>query len=285
MHAETVTSKIAQLMAFVEECGGVVRSARVTDRGFARRTVEQAVAAGHLGRPRRGWLAFPHTPKTLWDAAHYGLVITCRTAAQHFGLWLHDTDGDPHVAVPVTRTGKIGVQVKTHWGAPLVPRDPDAQIDSIENTLAYIAECEPFEQALATWDSAFNKGLVEMSAMARLPLRPAARRLLAEATPFADAGLESYLRPRLRWLNLPLRIQTWIHGHRVDALIGDRLVLQIDGKHHVGAQRSEDIRHDAELKMLGYHVIRLSYQQVMFGWAAVQDLIMRAVAQGLHLAA
>ncbi|WP_193596257.1 endonuclease domain-containing protein [Microbacterium sp. YJN-G] len=219
------------------------------------------------------------------DAAKFGVVITCRTAAQHYDLWLHDASGPPHVAVPPTRTGNVGVAAKVHWGIPLIPRDPDSVIDPIENVLSYIAECEPFEQALATWDSAFNKGLVEMAAMSRLSLRPAARRVLAEATPFADAGLETYLRPRLRWLSLPLRIQTWIHGHRVDALIGARLVLQIDGRHHVGAQRSEDIRHDAELKLLGYHVIRVSYAQMMFDWPLVQDLIMRAVAQGLHLAA
>src|SRR5690606_13121719 len=137
------------------------------------------------------------------------------------------------------------------WGEPLIPRDPDLLIDPIENVLAYIAECEPYEQALATWDSAFNKGLVEMAAMSRRPLKPRARRLLADATPFADAGLETYLRVRLRWLRVPLRIQAWIHGHRVDVLIGARLVIQIDGGHHVGAQRSEDIKHDAELKLLG----------------------------------
>jgi very-short-patch-repair endonuclease len=74
-------------------------------------------------------------------------------------------------------------------------------------------------------------------------------------------------------------------GHRVDALIGARLVLQIDGKHHVGAQRTENIRHDAELTLLGYHVIRVSYTQMMFDWPQVQDLILRAVAQGLHRAA
>ena len=254
-------------MTFVMECGGVVRSARVRDNGFSRRTVEQAVAEDRLRRPRRGWLAVPSTPRILWDAASRGVIITCRTAAQHYGLWLHDAKGEPH------------------WGAPLVPRDPDALIDSIENTLGYIADCEPFEQALATWDSAFNKGLVEISAMKRLNLRPAARRVLDEATPFSDAGLETYLRPRLRWLRLPLRIQAWVHGHRVDALIGERLVLQIDGAHHVGAQRSQDIKHDAELMLLGYHVIRVSYPQVMFAWAEVQELIMRAVAQGLHRAA
>ena len=36
---------------------------------------------------------------------------------------------------------------------------------------------------------------------------------------------------------------------------------------------------------MGYHVIRISYQQLMYDWPMAQDLIMRAVAQSLHLAA
>ncbi|HYP73948.1 MAG TPA: DUF559 domain-containing protein, partial [Microbacterium sp.] len=72
-------------------------------------------------------------------------------------------------------------------------------------------------------------------------------------------------------------------GHRVDFLIGARLILQIDGGTHVGAQRDSDIRHDAQLMLLGYHVIRVGYDQVVGRWHEVQDLIMRAVAQGLHL--
>ena len=67
-------------------------------------------------------------------------------------------------------------------------------------------------------------------------------------------------------------------------LVGDRLVVQIDGGTHVGEQRAEDIRHDAELKLLGYHVVRVTYHQVMHEWHVVQDLIMRSVTQGLHLA-
>lgn len=270
------------LLALVGERGGVVRTALLRDSGFSRRAIEAAVAGGALMRPRRGWVAKPATPRTLLDAACAGVVITCRTAAQHYGLWLHDSSGRPHVAVPVTRTGKVGVLAKVHWGAPLIPRPPETLIDPIENVLGYIAECEPFEQALATWDSALNKGLVDIPGMSRLALRPAARRVLSEASPFADAGLETYLRPRLRWLRVPVRVQSWVHGHRVDALVGDALILQIDGAHHVGVQRSSDIKHDAELVLRGYHVIRISYAQMMFEWPAVQDLIMRAVAQGLH---
>lgn len=285
VQSEVMTAGVSELIDLVRDRGGIVRVSRVTEQGFRRRVIEAAISAGLLTRPRRGWLAVGDVQPIWRDAAKFGVVLTCRTGALHYGLWLDDAQGDPHVAVPMTRTGHVGVVAKVHWGRPLIERDPDALVDPIENVLAYIAECEPYEQALATWDSAFNKGLVEMAAMARLPLRPAARRLLATASPFADAGLETYLRVRLRWLRVPLWIQTWIQGHRVDALIGERLVLQIDGKHHVGPQRTEDIRHDAALMLLGYHVIRVSYQQVMHAWQEVQDLIMRAVAQGLHGAA
>ncbi|MGW9631695.1 endonuclease domain-containing protein [Agromyces sp. NPDC055520] len=100
--------------------------------------------------------------------------------------------------------------------------------------------------------------------------------------PFADSGLESFVLTRLRWLDVRIVPQAWLEGHRVDFLIGDRLVLQIDGGHHVDAQRIADNEHDAELMLRGFHVIRVGYRQVVDDWPAVQMLIMRAVGQGLH---
>jgi very-short-patch-repair endonuclease len=154
--------------------------------------------------------------------------------------------------------------------------------DPVENVRAIVAACQPFDTALAVWESALNKGLADRHALRRLDLPTAARRILERAEPYADSGLETLVIPRLRWLRLPLRRQIWIAGHRVDLLIGERLVLQIDGGHHVGAQRESDIAHDAALMLMGYHVIRVGYRQVVDQWHDVQDLIMRAVAQGLH---
>jgi very-short-patch-repair endonuclease len=171
-----------------------------------------------------------------------------------------------------------------HWSKPLIPRDPDALVDPIENVLALVASCQPYESALAIWESALRAGLVSRPTMERYDLGPAARRLVRDASIFHDSGLETFVVPRLTWMRLSIVSQAWIAGHRVDFLIGDRLVLQIDGAHHVGAQRESDIEHDAQLMLLGYHVIRVGYTQVIDRWHTVQDLIMRAVAQGLHLA-
>ncbi|QIM18856.1 DUF559 domain-containing protein [Leucobacter coleopterorum] len=173
---------------------------------------------------------------------------------------------------------------KLHWNAPVVPRDPRSLIDPVGNVLATTALCLAEEDAYATWESALNKNLVELEELRRLPFTGRAKKLSQIVTPFSDSGLESFVLRRTRRLRLEVRAQTWILGHHVDFLLGARLVLQIDGKTHVGEQRGLDNRHDAVLKLSGYHVIRVTYEQVMFQWEDVQDLIMRAIAQGLHLA-
>ncbi|MFA4896071.1 DUF559 domain-containing protein [Microbacterium sp.] len=269
----------------VIELGGVVRTQRLKKKGVSRSSLERAVAAGELLRFRRGWVATKDADPVLVAAARAGVVVTCISQAARLGLWVHEKPEKIHVGADPHGAGGKTERAHVHWSIPMLPRHPDALVDPIENVLALVADCEPFEQALATWESALNKGLVTIPGLAEFPWKDAARDLLERANPFADAGTETYIRERLRWLKLRLLIQTWIAGHRVDVLIGSRLVLQIDGKHHVGAQRSEDIRHDAELRLMGYHVIRVSYQQLMHDWPAVQDLIMRAVAQGLHLTA
>jgi very-short-patch-repair endonuclease len=277
-----MSRSVEALLALVEALGGVVRTARLVEHGFRRTTLDAATASNALIRPRRGWIASASADPLLVQAARHGVVVTCRTQAARLGLWLHDAGGLPHVAVAPNAAGGRRLAVKMHWGAPIVPRHPDSLVDGIENVLASVAECESFEHGLATWESALSKSLVTIEGLRGYAWRPRARRILDCAMPFADAGLETYLRERLRWLRLPIRVQIWIAGHRVDTLVGDRLVLQIDGSHHVGSQRTEDIRHDTELMLMGYHVIRLSYTHVMFDWPEVQEKIMRAVAQGLH---
>lgn len=269
----------------VKALGGVARVQTLHAQRVSRHDVGLAIDLGLLHRVRRGWVAAPGADRMLVDAARHGVVLSCVTQAQRLGVWVHDEQPGVHWGAPPGGAGRKPDDVHVHWAKPLVPRPPDVLEDPIENVLALIADCEPFEQALATWESALNKNLVQRSAMERLPLKRAAREILDHAIPFADSGLETYLRERLRWLGLPLTFQIWIAGHRTDLLIGDRLVLQVDGATHTGAQRNEDIRHDAELRLMGYHVIRVGYRQVMDSWHVVQDLIMRSIAQGLHLAA
>jgi very-short-patch-repair endonuclease len=273
-----------------------VRQSELLARAWSKHEISRAVASDRLLRVRRSWIAVPDADPYLIAAARAGVVLSCVTQARRLGLWTLDS-ARPHVAAP-RHSGAVRIQESeeataehrgrgavVHWSKPLVSRPPGALIDPIENVLQLVAHCQPYESALAVWESALRQQRVDALAITRLPLTGLARELLTSASPFSDSGLETFVVPRLSWMKLRIVPQAWLCGRRVDFLIGDRLVLQIDGGHHVGAQRERDIAHDAELLLRGYHVIRVGYRQMVGDWPSVQDVIMRAVAQGLHRAA
>lgn len=261
---------------------GIARTRTLHTLGVSRHHLARAMERGLVIRPRKGWVALPGTDPALLDAARMGAVLTCVTQAARLGLW--DVGAPlPHVAVtPGHHLFRVSA-VHAHWSLPVTPREPDAVEDPIENVLILSADCQPHENALAIWESALRQARVDRHTLEQLPLSARARRILGEADPFADAGTESIVSTRLRWLRLPIRRQVMILGHRVDLLIGERLVIQIDGGHHVDRQRLIDNEHDARLRLAGYHVIRVGYRQVMDDWATVQQLITSAIARGLHV--
>lgn len=279
----TAAADRARLLAEIGLRHGVARVGALTGAGISRHRIAGAVADGVLVRLRRDWVGLPDADADLVGAARFGVIATCVTQARRLGLWVLSADR-PHVAVSPQSTGSKPPGLHVHWARPLVPRHPDALYDPIENVLGYVAACQPHDAALAVFESALSRQLVSADAMRRLPLTSRALALVDEASVFSDSGLETIFLTRLRWLRVRILAQIWIEGHRVDFLLGDRLVVQIDGAHHVGAQRTSDIAHDAALTLLGYRVLRLSYEQIIGDWPAVQDLIMRAVAQGVHRA-
>lgn len=262
---------------------GIARVGTLRRRGVSEHALRRAVREGTVLSVCRGWVGLPGADPMLVAAAKRGVVLSCITLAARKGLWVSSAS-DPHMAAPANSGHANAIRGVVHWNRPVFPRDPDVLEDSIENALILVARCQPYEDALATWESAMRMRAVDADALERTPLPPAARRLLVDARPFADAGTETIFRTRLGWLDLPITPQVWIIGHRVDFLIGERLVVQIDGGHHVGAQRTSDIAHDAELMLRGYHVIRIGYDQLMNHWASVQGMILAAVAQRLHVA-
>lgn len=261
---------------------GIMRREHLHERGLSNFILRKEIAAGNLVAIGRGWIALPQADPQLMHAAATGLTISCITQAARLGLWVRDATGCAHFAVQRKGAEQKPQTAVLHYAKPLVPRERFTLADSIENALALVAQCEPFEDAVATWDSALNKKLVDRQTLETLKLPPAARRVLAATDPFADSGLETYFRVRLRWLKVPLRSQVWLAGHRVDFLIGKRLVIQVDGAHHTGQQRTSDIEHDAQLRLRGFTVIRVSYAHIMHSWPDTQELIMHAIAHGLH---
>ena len=155
------------------------------------------------------------------------------------------------------------------------------------NTLLLVAECVPRDLTLTVWESAVRRGLLSTDELRRVDWRSLRAREAADAcSALSDSGLESLFLSRIGRVGAGIRQQVWIDGHPVDFLIGDRLVVQLDGFEHHSAPsaRRRDLDADARLALRGYTVLRFDYQQVMYGWDAVEAVIATAMAQGLHLA-
>lgn len=261
--------------------GGVAPVRALLDRGVSRHRLRQALERCQIMAVRRGWVALPNADPQLLLAASTGTVLSCITQAKRLGLWVL-REPTPHLAAPHPHAEIIHRRGKIHWAQPLLARDPVSLVDPIQNVLGLVAVCQPFEEALAIWESALNAKLVDLPSLTLLPYRGRARRVLQSCQPYSDSGLETFVRQRLAWLRVSVVQQSWMHGRRVDLLIDGWLVLQIDGGHHVGAQRDADMLHDAELMLQGLEVIRCSYDQVVHRWPQVQSLIQRALARGPH---
>ncbi|MFD5214237.1 endonuclease domain-containing protein [Microbacterium sp. NPDC058345] len=268
----------------LRRCGGIARVRSLRRAGVSDYALRRAKAAARIVGIRPGWVATPDADAAAVGAVKRGVVLSCVTAAERAGLWMPQKSAFHVAAAPHAARVTVPDDVTVHWSKPVLPRSADAAVDHLVNALALVAQCQSFETALVIWESALNKGLIDRQAMFRLPLPPAAAAVLEQARPFADSGLETIIIHRLSWLRVPMLPQAWVHVHRVDLLIGDRLVIQIDGATHTGAQRTGDIAHDAQLTLQGYHVLRFSYGQIMDRWSEVQAVIMEAIAQGLHRA-
>ena len=151
---------------------GVARTPELIAAGYSRRDLERAVERGVLVRVCRGWVAVPDADPELVAAARNGVVLTCITQARRSELWVLAEDRC-HVAADRHRGGPAPERATVHWAAPMVPRAPGMLADPIENVLAAVASCQPFEAAVAVWDSALRRELVTKKELARRPLRAA----------------------------------------------------------------------------------------------------------------
>ncbi|MGD8194676.1 endonuclease domain-containing protein [Herbiconiux sp. P18] len=160
-------------------------------------------------------------------------------------------------------------------------------VDSVESALVHSTLCQTRSTAIATLDSALHLRLISrrrlLVLLDQLPGR------YREYGPFVDgtaeSGLESLVRLGLRSVGIAFRLQVRIDGvGRVDILVGERLVIEVDGSawHSGHAAFAADRRRDLELARLGYLVVRLSYSQVVHDWTATLDVVRGIVARGEH---
>ena len=282
-------ARTKSLRAWISEHGGVAHSIEIRAADYSPHDLALAVGSGDLVRIRRSWLATTDCDPVRRRAASVSGRVTCVSAAKLEKLWIPQLDEEqqrPHIAVAPTSSRFDGTGLSLHWARGPVIAGRTVIDDPIVNVLFHVARCLPRLDALAVWESAIRKGKVDPAVLAQVDWGSSrARELAAVASLLSDSGLETVFIARLRGLPLQLRQQVRIDGHPVDALIGERLVVQLDGfEHHRAKDRRRDLQADARLALRGFTVLRFDYQQVLFDWPFVESAVLTAVAQGLHLA-
>lgn len=275
--------------------GGVISLEATDAAGIPRSVIAAALRNGRLHRVRRGWFAAPDAPSDVVRAIRVGGTLTSASAARLHGLWTMD---DPllHVRVPRTASRlaspddrRTSLDMVRH--AVCVHYAPDGPAprahDDVERAVIEMFRCSDIRAAMVAFESALNRALLGpphvLSMRERIPGR--CLRHFDRADPGAQSGLETLVRMLLFSRRVRHRTQVWIERvGRVDILIGDRLVLELDGaRFHTGAAFEEDRRRDFELVRAGYLVVRISYRMVMGQWDEVAAGLLELIRRGEHL--
>jgi very-short-patch-repair endonuclease len=262
--------------------GGVASARALAARGVTRRQLEAALRAGAIERIRRGWYRGPGAPSSVVLAVSAGGVLTCGSALELQGVWmLPDSRVHVRVARGVSLVRSEGLVV--HWSDRRA--EPGFPMDPVPDAIQRAVSCLDLRAAVVAMDSALNRRLISRAQLEAMCASARGRRLLRLVDGASESGLETIARLALRRWRVKVRTQVPIAGvGRVDLLIGDRLVLELDGQgwHDRPGDFESDRARDRALVAAGYLPMRASYRQVLTEWGAVEQQLLQVIRAGRH---
>ena len=283
------TAAMRRLTTLAAERGGLIPTFRLRQSGLSPRRIAALCHAGQLTRVRHGWYVLPGTPNPVVEAVRVGGQLTCSTALALHGVWVHAAPCI-HVAVnrhatqlrsasdPRRRLKPLDPDVVVHWRRASTATT--SMVSSVADAIDDYARCAPLEHRAVAVDSALHRGVLSPQHPAAVALRPLG------VIGICESGTETVFWLRMRRHSLPVTRQVRIPSvGRVDFLIGERLVIEVDGRefHDRESSFDHDRDRDAQLSILGYRVLRFSYRQVFDRWDTVEAAVLAAIGRGDHL--
>lgn len=294
-----MSSPRTSLLTLAGRHGGILSLPECQRAGFSASDLTAAVRQASLIRVRRGWYATEVAPSDVVRAVRVGGALTASSSARLHDIWLLE-DELLHVRVPPSASrlrspDDVSVvldreehRVCVHYRPTQLARArADGLVrDGLAASIAEMFRCAGTVPAMIALESALNRDLLSMQSIELIrQLTPAwAHRPLALASPDSDSGLETIARLLLHRLHVRVRTQVRIAGvRRVDLLVGDRLILELDGRSfHSGEDFERDRAQDLELALRGYLVVRLSYRMVTADWDRTHRTVVELVRRRLH---
>ncbi|MDM4762565.1 DUF559 domain-containing protein [Galbitalea sp. SE-J8] len=273
---------------------GIVATHELLAAGWSEGGIRWALKLGVISRIRKGWYCEPHLHPDVQRAARVGGRLTCESLAVRLALWVPETDGRLHVAVLPDRTQlrrhdrhdvrlseRPDARVVVHWTS----RRTGSRIHvDIIDMVVDLCDCRPPWFVFIVAESALNRGNLSRGELERSLDRvpPSHRRLLGVAGVLSESGGESAFALILIELGFEVVQQVWIGRDRVDFLVGERLVVEIDGRAY--HDRARDNRRDGRLIRARMHVLHFDSDMVLHERDDVVATFLAAIARNEHRA-
>ena len=290
---------MASIYFDVRRRGGIATTAELLRDGHSSHALTAAVRNGTIIRARQGHYATPELDPVELAAVRVGGRLTGLAGLRRHGVW---TPVRIDLCVDVTAHSRglrspedatIKLTPARHDGITVV-WNPEREVGTrslvgVAGCLRQVARTQPTRVAFAAAESTRYLGKLSEHEWRNVlaTLSSSRIRALAGAGRLSESGGESLAAFGFRRAGIPFVQQAVIGGvGRVDFLLGERLVIEIDGGefHTSRAAFEEDRRRDAALSVLGYRVLRFSYTQVADRWHDVHASVIAALLRGDHLA-
>lgn len=279
----------------VRERGGLAATHELLAAGHGPRAITAAVQARNVIRVRQGWYASRDIHPLLIEAARVGGAATCVSGLSLQGCWTVPTStlhvavsshasrlrsrGDKRVRLASLRRPRVIVHWREVESGQLLLSPLECLTDAIS--------CQPPDLASALADSLLHRiPQLKHDWTAFVNTAPATHRSwLQRVDGVCESGTETLFWFRMRHHRFRITRQVTLTGiGRVDFLIGEWLVVEVDGaEYHTETEQFEsDRRRDALLGIRGYRVLRFSYRQVLDSWEQVEAAVLAAVVRGDH---
>lgn len=238
-------------------------------RGLDGWALRKQLKSGSLLSLRTGWYAIPAADPLVVEAVRLGGALSCVSALRKHRLWVPPGYDRAHV-----RTSKYGKQhlVRSCQG-PGRPVPVETALDPFPIALGCAFRCMTAEDWIAVCDSVLNTFKLtvpqlqfEMGAISR-PMYD----LMEKCDRRSQSGTESLARLRLRAAGFSVVVQPGVFSVGwVDLRIG-RLLIECDSEqHHTSlANYRNDRRRDRNALVDGWMTMRLTYDDVLYGWDEV----------------
>ncbi|MFB7844607.1 endonuclease domain-containing protein [Microbacterium sp. NPDC056052] len=261
------------------------RTFELRAEGHTGRDITEAVRHGVLIRLRKGQYAVAGSAVPAVRAGQMGGRVDCVSALALAGVFVRASH-PLHVQMTPHSSRQVRPPhgIVRHWRACSAPWN-DLEVPLVE-ALAQAMSCQEPRDSVASLDSALHQRLIDLDGLDEVfeiaPRRMRALRRMVDGR--AESGPETLVRIAARALGFDVVPQVEFGFARVDMVLDGWLIVECDSRaHHENwKQRLRDYERDRRLAALGFCVLRLVAEDILYDREGVV-LALRGL-RGLRLA-